>query len=59
MKSKKPFIKWDNTAENMTHIGDLDARKTDNHTNSDLHDESCNRWDLDPTFSDGIEIIDE
>lgn len=59
MKGKKPLIERNNATKNMTHVGDLDTRKTDDHTDSDLHNEPSNRGYLDLAFSDGIEVINE
>lgn len=59
LKTPEPFIKRNNSSENMAHIGDFYARKTDNCPDPNLHYKSCNGWYFYITFSDSIKIIDE
>ena len=59
LKAPEPFIKRNNSSENMAHIGDFYARETDNCSDANLHYESCKGWYFYTTFSDSIQIIDE
>lgn len=54
---REPLIEREDPAEDMSHIGYLDTRESDQCSYSDLHQKSHDRWYLELALADCIHIV--